>query len=89
MADKKRGVFVVGLVAGAVATWLLATKQGKQVRDRVFKGGGDTAGVEMPAWQGDGSSADADARSEALRQKIEETRRRLREQVGLPSEEHG
>jgi hypothetical protein len=87
VADKKRGAFVVGLVGGAIVAWLLATKQGKRVRGRVF-GSGDAAsgGGDMPEWQGDGSGGDVDARSAALRQKIEETRRRLREQVGLPPE---
>jgi gas vesicle protein len=86
VAGKRRGIFVAGLAAGAFATWLFATKQGKQVRDRLK--GGAQALDEAPASQGDGA-VDADARSEALRLKIEETRRRLREQVGLPPEEEG
>jgi hypothetical protein len=75
-------MFVFGLAAGAVAVWLFATGEGKAVCARVRGRGG--AQDETVSWQGDGS--DADARSEALRQKIEETRRRLREQVGLPPE---
>ncbi len=86
MADKKRDVFIVGLAAGAAVTWLLMTKRGKQVRGRVLRSGA-AAGDGVPFWQDEASDGEAVARSEALRQKVEETRRRLREQVGLPPEE--
>jgi hypothetical protein len=75
-------MFVIGLAAGAAAVWLIATGKGKAVRERITGRGAQSDAAA--SWQGDGS--DADARSEALRQKIEETRRRLREQVGLPPE---
>lgn len=84
----RRGVFLVGLAAGAAATWLLATGKGRALCSRLTAGRrgpepDQLVDAESSAWQ---DAADADERSEALRRKIDETRRRLREQVGLPPE---
>jgi len=91
VSDRGRGrLFAAGVVAGAATTLLLTTKEGRglcrklagSVRRSPSPDG--LVEVESVAWE---DAEDADVRSEALRRKIEETRRRLREQVGLPPEE--
>ena len=91
MSDRARGrLFAVGVVAGAATTLLLVTKEGRALCRRAAGGirrspsPEELVEVESVAWE---EADDADVRSEALRRKIEETRRRLREQVGLPPEE--
>lgn len=87
--NTRGGVFVAGMAAGVAATWLLATRRGRALCGRVTAVGRApepeqlvdleaSAGPEAPG---------AEERSEVLRRKIDETRRRLREQVGLPPEE--
>lgn len=83
------GVFIVGVAAGAAATWLLATRRGRSLCGRLTDGGRGPqperlVDTESVAWQ---DAGDADERSEALRRKTDETRQRLRRQVGLPPEE--
>lgn len=92
MSSKNRrgSLFVVGVAAGAATTLLLATREGRGLCRRLIGGvrrppaPDRLVEVESAVWE---DEQDADARSEELRRKIEETRRRLREQVGLPPEE--
>ncbi len=67
---------LVGAIAGGIY-WLFKSSGGQRLRDK-YMGGGSTTAEDL----GDVG----DERSEDLRSKIEETRRRLREQVGLPPE---
>ena len=72
---KLRTLVVVGTVAGG-AYWLLKSQDGRRLRERLM-GAAPQAADDLDY---------ADERSEDLRRRIEETRRRLREQVGLPPE---
>lgn len=81
---KKRRGFLVGATIGAVAGVLLAPRAGKETRERLFGGGLDLEGQrERFGGAMDDESAD---RSATLKQKIEETRDRLRKQVGADEE---
>lgn len=73
---KMRTLVVVGTVAGG-AYWLFKSQDGRRLRERLAGGGVPQAADELDY---------NDERSEDLRRRIEETRRRLREQVGLPPE---
>lgn len=89
MAGKRRsGLFAVGVAAGAAATWLLATRRGRSLGRRLIGGGRTPEPEQLVAAESTDphDAVDADERSQALRRKIDETRRRLREQVGLPPE---
>ena len=84
---KKRRGFVAGAVIGAVAGVLLAPRAGKETREKYFGGGFDLQG------QGErfGDVMDAEGQSEAdraatLKEKIEDTRDRLRKRVGADAE---
>jgi gas vesicle protein len=78
----RRGGFMLGAVAGAVAGLLLAPRSGKETRAQLFGGEsglGDQVG-RLKSAVGAGKES-AVGQSEALRQKIEETRERLRSQM--------
>jgi len=78
---RRRGGFVVGAVAGAVAGLLLAPRSGKETRAQLLGEGGFGGQVDrVRGALGAGKDSAAD-QSEALRRKIEETRERLRQQV--------
>ncbi len=80
--SKKKGGFIFGAVIGAVAGVLLAPKTGKELRRQLFGGGLDLdqqkSRLQDAMNAGREQAAD---RSETLKQKIEETRRRLRDQL--------
>ena len=65
---KRRGGFIFGALAGAVAGLMLAPRSGKETRS------------QLKGALGAGKDSAAD-QSEALKRKIEETRERLRQQV--------
>lgn len=66
---RRRGGFIFGALAGAVAGLMLAPRSGKETRS------------QLKGALGAGKDSAAD-QSEALKRKIEETRERLRQQVG-------
>jgi gas vesicle protein len=80
--SKKKGGFIFGAVIGAVAGVLLAPKTGRELRQQLFGGGLDLdqqkSRLQDAMNAGREQAAD---RSETLKQKIEETRRRLRDQL--------
>ena len=79
---KRRGGLVFGALAGVVAGLLLAPRSGKETRAQLFGGEGglgDQVG-RLRSAVGAGKDSAAD-QSEALKQKIEETRERLRSQM--------
>ncbi|MGZ8634111.1 MAG: YtxH domain-containing protein [Solirubrobacteraceae bacterium] len=81
-ARKKRGGFLFGAVVGAAAGLLLAPKSGKETRQQLLGAGGVGAQVDrIKGAVGAGKDSAAD-QNEALRRKIEETRERLRSQMG-------
>ena len=65
---RRRGGFIFGALAGAVAGLMLAPRSGKETRS------------QLKGALGAGKDSAAD-QSEALKRKIEETRERLRQQV--------
>ena len=78
---KRRGGFIFGALAGAVAGLMLAPKSGKETRAQLFGEGGLGDQVDrVKGALGAGKDSAAD-QSEALKRKIEETRERLRQQV--------
>ena len=78
---KKRGGFLFGAIAGAVAGLLLAPKSGRETREQLFGQGG--IGTQVDRIKGAiGAGKDSAAgQNEELRRKIEETRERLRSQM--------
>jgi gas vesicle protein len=77
-----KGGFVVGAVVGVAAGLLLAPKSGKETREQLFGEagfGGQVDRIKGAIGAGKDSAAD---QNEALRRKIEETRARLRGQMG-------
>ena len=79
--ESTKGGFLAGALVGVAAGMLLAPRRGRLARQ-----GGSTDPEHVIDDLGDVSDVERSARSEALKAKIEETRRRLREQVGLPPE---
>ena len=80
-ARKRRGGFIFGALAGAVAGLMLAPRSGKETRAQLFGEGGFGGQVDrVKGALGAGKDSAAD-QSEALKRKIEETRERLRQQV--------
>lgn len=82
MAESKtRGGLLFGLLVGAGIGLLFAPKTGKELREQLF---GESLGDQRSRLQSavDAGRESAEKRSETLRQKIEETRQRLREQLG-------
>jgi hypothetical protein len=78
---KRRGGFVVGVLAGAVAGLLLAPKSGRETREQLLGQGGIGGQVDrIRGAIGAGKDSAAD-QNDALRRKIEETRERLRRQM--------
>ena len=79
---KRRGGFVFGALAGAAAGLLLAPRSGKDTRAQWFGGEGGVGGQvgRLKSAVGAGKESAVD-QSEALKQKIEETRERLRSQM--------
>jgi len=78
---RRRGGFIFGVLAGAVAGVMLAPKSGKETRAQLFGEGGLGDQVDrVKGALGAGKDSAAD-QSEALKRKIEETRERLRRQV--------
>ena len=84
---KKRRGFLAGAVMGAVAGVLLAPRAGKETRERFFGGRLDAEGQHEGFGEGmDADDESAGGHSGTLKQKIEETRDRLRKQVGADEE---
>lgn len=83
--NKKGGLFF-GAIVGAAAGLLLAPQTGKETRDKLFGGGMAAQKDRLREAMGAGMESAAD-RSENLREKIEETRNRLREQMSKAPEE--
>jgi gas vesicle protein len=78
---RRRGGFIFGALAGAVAGLMLAPKSGKETRAQLFGEGGLGDQVDrVKGALGAGKESAAD-QSEELKRKIEETRERLRRQV--------
>ena len=75
MAESNKGGFLIGVLVGALAGMLLAPRRSSSPAPESEEPPGGE-------WQEDAASG-ADSRAEALNRKIEETRRRLREQIGL------
>jgi gas vesicle protein len=82
---KKRRGFLLGATIGAVAGVLLAPRPGKETRDRLFGGRFDMEGQGQGFGEAAGDES-ANDRSDTLKQKIEETRDRLRKRVGADPE---
>lgn len=83
MGKLKMGGFVFGAALGAGLGVLLAPKTGKEMRNMLFAGGGSWP--EQRDRLKDAVSAGKDSalgRSDDLKRKIEETRERLRAQMG-------
>jgi len=78
---KKKGGLLFGLLLGAGLGLLLAPKTGKELRDQLFGGSLDEQRSRLQDAVGAGRES-AEKRAETLRAKIEETRQRLREQMG-------
>jgi gas vesicle protein len=77
-----KGGFLVGVVAGAAAGLLLAPRSGREMREQLFGEGELARQVDrLRGAIGAGKDSAAD-QNEALRRKIEETRARLRSQMG-------
>jgi gas vesicle protein len=79
--ESTKGGFLAGVLVGVAAGVLLAPRHGRLAR-RGASSDPEDAADEMWATP----DAEPSDRSEALKAKIEETRRRLREQVGIPPE---
>jgi gas vesicle protein len=79
--DKKKGGLLVGLLIGAGVGLLLAPKTGKELRDQLFGGSRGDQGSRFSDAM-DAGRESAEKRAETLRSKIEETRQRLRDQMG-------
>jgi gas vesicle protein len=79
--ESTKGGFFAGVLVGVAAGLLLALRHGRLARS------GESSHLDEAA-EDIHAAADAGGndRSEALKVKIEETRRRLREQVGIPPE---
>ena len=86
-SKKKRRGFLAGAMIGAVAGVLLAPRPGKETREKLFGGGLDLQGQgERFGDVMDADDESADDRAATLKQKIEETRDRLRKRVGADPE---
>lgn len=74
MTESTKGGFLVGILVGVTAGVLLAPR----------RAGREAAGEEPleAAWEETAAPAATDERAAALNRRIEETRRRLREQIG-------
>lgn len=79
---RRRGGFLVGVIAGTVAGLLLAPKSGKETREQLFSQGRVGAQVDRIRGAIGAGKDSAAGQNEVLRRKIEETRERLRQQVG-------
>lgn len=86
---KRRGGFVLGAVVGAVTGLLLAPKAGKEMRAQLFGEGGIGAQVDrLKGAAGVGGHSGA-SQGDELKRKIEETRERLRAEMGEAGEGAG
>jgi gas vesicle protein len=84
---KRRG-FLVGAIVGGIAGLLLAPGTGKQMREKLFGEEFDLDQQKERLRQAMGAGREsAVASSNDLKQKIEETRERLRRQAGADDEE--
>jgi gas vesicle protein len=83
---KKKGGLLFGAIVGVTAGLLLAPRTGKESREKLFGGGMAAQKDRLREAMGAGMESAAD-RSESLREKIEETRNRLREQMSQAPEE--
>ncbi len=75
---RRRGGFLLGAIAGAIAGLLLAPRSGKETRAQLF-GATDDVGGQVGRLKGalEAGREQAADQSEALRRKIQETRDRL------------
>jgi gas vesicle protein len=79
--ESTKGGFLAGALVGVAAGLLLVPRHRRLARQ-----GGFSDSEHAIDDLGAASDVERAARSEALKAKIEETRRRLREQVGIPPE---
>lgn len=79
--SKKKGGLLFGLLIGAGVGLLLAPKSGKELREQLFGGSLDEQKTRLQDAV-DAGRESAEKRADTLRAKIEETRQRLREQMG-------
>jgi gas vesicle protein len=87
---KNKGGFLAGVLVGAVAGMLLAPRRGKEMRDKLFAGRLDLDAQRERLHEAVETGRETAAeRSEALKRKIDDTRRRLREQMGAGFEQAG
>lgn len=81
---KKCSLFVLGLGVGTAAGVLLAPKSGKEIRRELFGGGStditEEPGMEMMA------APEANESAEDLKERIEETRARLKAEIEAQQE---
>lgn len=80
-SSKKKGGLLFGLLIGAGLGLLLAPKSGKELRGQLFGGSLDEQKARLQDAV-DAGRESAEKRADTLRAKIEETRQRLREQMG-------
>jgi|YelNatPaOPRAMG01_1025707.scaffolds.fasta_scaffold41337_4 gas vesicle protein len=83
MAQSKRSGYILGALVGAVAGVLLAPKTGKELRAQLLESwpfGLSSQRQRLQEAMNAGREQAAE-RSETLKQKIEETRQRLRDQL--------
>lgn len=80
-SSKKKGGLLFGLLIGAGVGLLLAPKSGKELREQLFGGSLDEQKTRLQDAV-DAGRESAEKRADTLRAKIEETRQRLREQMG-------
>jgi gas vesicle protein len=79
--SRKKGGFIIGAAIGVIAGLLLAPRPGKETREKWLGGGLGAQADRLKTALGAGKESAGD-QSDALRRKIEETRARLREQMG-------
>ena len=78
---KKKGGLLLGLLVGTGLGLLFAPKTGRELRDQLFGGSLDEQRSRLQDAVGAGRES-AEKRAETLRAKFDETRQRLREQMG-------
>jgi gas vesicle protein len=82
---KRCGLFVFGVGIGAAAGIALAPKSGRDVRQELFGHQGDVLGEPGSEMESPGKSEEE--LQEELKQKIEETRKRLKSEIEAQEED--